>query len=115
MSGCLSYYLERSVKAVQRVERLCGTVINSFVGPEVRKYMDNLKSTLKSIGVENTYINHSNGGLMSIDESMRYPVKTALSGPAAGVVGAQYITELINEKDLITVDIGGTKLQTSVW
>ena len=48
--------------------------------------MDNLKSTLKSIGVENTYINHSNGGLMSIDESMRYPVKTALSGPAAGVV-----------------------------
>lgn len=101
-------------KQFREYERLCGTVINSFVGPEVRKYMDNLKSTLKSIGVENTYINHSNGGLMSIDESMRYPVKTALSGPAAGVVGAQYITELINEKDLITVDIGGTSTDISL-
>ena len=46
-------------KQFREYERLCGTVINSFVGPEVRKYMDNLKSTLKSIGVENTYINHS--------------------------------------------------------
>ena len=101
-------------KQFREYERLCGTVINSFVGPEVRKYMDNLKRTLKSIGVENTYINHSNGGLMSIDESMRYPVKTALSGPAAGVVGAQYITELINEKDLITVDIGGTDISLVV-
>ena len=51
---------------------------------------------------------------MSIDESMRYPVKTALSGPAAGVVGAQYITELINEKNLITVDIGGTSTDISL-
>ena len=51
---------------------------------------------------------------MSIDESMKYPVKTALSGPAAGVVGAQYITDLIEEKDLITVDIGGTSTDISL-
>lgn len=95
-------------------ERLCGTVLNSFVGPEVKKYMRNLKSTLEAIGIENTYINHSNGGLMSIDESMEYPVKTALSGPAAGVVGAQFITDLISEKDLITVDIGGTSTDISL-
>ncbi|MBQ1825647.1 MAG: hydantoinase/oxoprolinase family protein, partial [Firmicutes bacterium] len=60
-------------------ERLCGTVLNSFVGPEVKKYMNNLKKTLEDIGIMNTYINHSNGGLMSIEESMQYPVKTALS------------------------------------
>ena len=95
-------------------ERLCGTVLNSFVGPEVRKYMNNLKKTLESIGISSTYINHSNGGLMSIDESVKFPVKTALSGPAAGVVGAQYITELIGEKDLITVDIGGTSTDISL-
>ena len=95
-------------------ERLCGTVLNSFVGPEVRRYMNNLKSTLSSIGIENAYINHSNGGLMSIDESVRFPVKTALSGPAAGVVGAGYIADLIGEKDLITVDIGGTSTDISL-
>jgi len=95
-------------------ERLCGTVLNSFVGPEVKKYMNNLKLTLESIGIRSTYINHSNGGLMSIDESMKFPVKTALSGPAAGVVGAQYITDLIGEQDLITVDIGGTSTDISL-
>ncbi len=95
-------------------ERLCGTVLNSFVGPEVRKYMHNLKQTLADIGILNAYINHSNGGLMSIDESMQYPIKTALSGPAAGVVGAQYITALAGEKDLITVDVGGTSTDISL-
>ena len=95
-------------------ERLCGTVINSFVGPEVKKYMRNLKKTLEAIDIERSYINHSNGGLMSIDESIKFPVKTALSGPAAGVVGTRYITELIGEKNLITVDIGGTSTDISV-
>lgn len=95
-------------------ERLCGTVLNSFVGPEVRKYMNNLKKTLADIGILNAYINHSNGGLMSIDESMQYPIKTALSGPAAGVVGAQYITSLAGEGDLITVDVGGTSTDISL-
>ena len=101
-------------KQFREYERLCGTVLNSFVGPEVKKYMNNLKKTLESIGINNTYINHSNGGLMSIEESMKFPVKTALSGPAAGVVGAQYITNLIGEKDLITVDIGGTSTDISL-
>ena len=54
-------------------ERLCGTVLNSFVGPEVRRYMHSLKQTLADIGILNAYINHSNGGLMSIDESIQYP------------------------------------------
>jgi len=101
-------------KQFREYERLCGTVLNSFVGVEVKRYMNNLKSTLASIGIGNTYINHSNGGLMSIDESMKFPVKTALSGPAAGVVGARYVTELIGEKDLITVDIGGTSTDISL-
>ncbi len=76
--------------------------------------MNNLKETLGKIGIQNAYINHSNGGLMSIAESMQFPIKTGLSGPAAGVVGAQYITALIGEEDLITIDIGGTSTDISL-
>lgn len=101
-------------KQFREYERLCGTVLNSFVGPEVKKYMNNLKKTLEKIGIHNAYINHSNGGLMSIAESMQFPIKTGLSGPAAGVVGAQYITRLIGETDLITIDIGGTSTDISL-
>lgn len=101
-------------KQFREYERLCGTVLNSFVGPEVKKYMENLQKTLEEIGIQNTYINHSNGGLMSITESMKFPIKTGLSGPAAGVVGAQYITDLIGEENLITIDIGGTSTDISL-
>ena len=95
-------------------ERLCGTVLNSFVGPEVKRYMQNLKLALYEIGIDNVFINHSNGGLMSINETIQYPIKTGLSGPAAGVVGAQHIADLIGEKNLITIDIGGTSTDISL-
>lgn len=95
-------------------ERLCGTVLNSFVGPEVKKYMNILRDTLVGINIENTYINHSNGGLMSIEEAMIFPIKTSLSGPAAGVVGAQYLCELIGEHNLLTLDVGGTSTDISL-
>lgn len=95
-------------------ERLCGTVLNSFVGPEVKKYLLNLRQTLERAGIHSAYINHSNGGLMSIQEAVHYPIKTALSGPAAGVIGARYITEMIGEENLITIDIGGTSTDISL-
>jgi len=95
-------------------ERLCGTVLNSFVGPEVKRYMQNLQTTLHEVDIDNAFINHSNGGLMSINETIRFPIKTGLSGPAAGVVGAQYIAGLVGEKDLITMDIGGTSTDISI-
>lgn len=95
-------------------ERLCGTVLNSFVGPEVKKYLDNLQKTLEQIGIRKVYINHSNGGLMSIREAAAYPIKTGLSGPAAGVIGVQYLMNLINVKNVITIDVGGTSTDISM-
>lgn len=95
-------------------ERLCGTVLNSFVGPEVKKYLDNLKHTLEQIGIKKVYINHSNGGLMSIKEAAAYPIKTGLSGPAAGVIGVQYLMDLIGVKNVITIDVGGTSTDISM-
>ena len=95
-------------------ERLCGTVLNSFVGPEVKKYLDNLRNTLEQIGIHKVYINHSNGGLMSIEEASAYPIKTGLSGPAAGVIGVQYLMDLIGVKNVITIDVGGTSTDISM-
>ena len=95
-------------------ERLCGTVLNSFVGPEVKKYMVKLQKSLADIGIHKAYINHSNGGLMSINETTVFPIKTGLSGPAAGVVGAQYLTQMIGEKNILTIDVGGTSTDISL-
>ncbi|MFV0295318.1 MAG: hydantoinase/oxoprolinase family protein, partial [Hyphomicrobiaceae bacterium] len=53
-------------------------------------------------------INQSSGGLMSIERASRFPVRTALSGPAAGVVGAAHVARLAGSGDIITFDMGGT-------
>jgi len=54
------------------------------------------------------YINQSNGGLMSIETTFQNPIRTALSGPAAGVSGAVYMTKLAGIENIITFDMGGT-------
>lgn len=53
-------------------------------------------------------INQSSGGLMSIRQARRFPVRTALSGPAGGVIGAAHIARLAGREDVITLDMGGT-------
>lgn len=95
-------------------ERMCGTVINSFVGTEVQKYLNHLENTVKEIGISKIYINHSNGGIMSVHEAANFPVKTALSGPAAGVIGTHFVTKLMDVPNAITIDIGGTSTDISL-
>ena len=50
----------------------------------------------------------SNGGVAGAATIRRAPALTALSGPAAGVVGARDVAAACGIKDIITVDIGGT-------
>lgn len=95
-------------------ERLCATVINSYVGPSMKKYLNNLKNSLGEMGIEKIYINHSNGGIMSVKEAVDFPIKTALSGPAAGVVGAKFLADLKKYPSVITLDIGGTSADVSI-
>ncbi len=90
-------------------ERMSTTVLNGFLQPEVSHYMTRLGAELierlpnASIG-----INQSNGGLMSVEQAARFPIRTALSGPAAGVVGAVDTARRSHRQDVITLDMGGT-------
>ena len=53
-------------------------------------------------------INQSNGGLMSAATAAQYPVRTVLSGPAAGIVGALSVAKSAQRENVITLDMGGT-------
>jgi N-methylhydantoinase A len=94
---------------IREYERLTTTALNSYIGPIVGKYTTHFKQRIKDMGIGITpYINQSNGGLMSIETTFNNPIRTALSGPAAGVSGAIYITMLAAVKNIITFDMGGT-------
>ena len=56
----------------------------------------------------------SNGGVMSVDGRAQFPVRTALSGPAAGVIAASAIAKASGFANVITADLGGTSFDVSL-
>ena len=90
-------------------ERLSTTVLNGYLQPVVSRYLDHLERAVRRAAPETSIdINQSRGGLMSLDTARRYPIRTALSGPAAGVVGAIQVARAAECPDMITLDVGGT-------
>lgn len=90
-------------------ERFSTTLINAFLQPEVTRYMDRLQKEVRTVAPNAEFgIFQSSGGLMSVERAAQLPVRTALSGPAAGAVGASGAGALSAIGDVITLDIGGT-------
>jgi N-methylhydantoinase A len=96
-------------------ERMSTTVVNAFVGPRMGRYLGALRERVRGLGIPaEPYTIHSNGGLMSVAAVMQAPVRTCVSGPAAGVVGAASIGIAAGLPDLITFDVGGTSTDVSL-
>jgi N-methylhydantoinase A len=96
-------------------ERMSTAVVNAFIGPRMSFYLQRLQQRIAAVGVPVApYTIHSNGGLMSIDTVRRCPVRSCVSGPAAGVVGAAEIGRVAGLPDLITFDVGGTSTDVSL-
>ncbi len=90
-------------------ERLSTTVLNAYLQPVVSGYLERLREGLTERAPRAVLgINQSSGGLMSVDQASRFPIRTALSGPAAGAVGAVHVARLSGRRDVITLDMGGT-------
>ena len=96
-------------------ERFSTTVLNAFLQPVMSTYLKRLESELarRAPGAA-LGINQSSGGLMSARRAQQVPVRTALSGPAAGVVGALHVARLGARADVITLDMGGTSADVAL-
>ncbi|MFC0407154.1 hydantoinase/oxoprolinase family protein [Roseomonas elaeocarpi] len=94
---------------VREYERSLATVLNAQVMPAVSTYVRRLEERLEDQGIAAPLLlMKSNGGVAGAASIRRAPAVTALSGPAAGVVGAQAVSAAAGFPDIITVDIGGT-------
>ena len=96
-------------------ERFTTTCLNAFLGPKVRAYIDELSNRLKEAG-SNTelHIMTSNGGVTTPRAISRKPVNTLLSGPAAGVLGGDWVARQTKRDNLITLDVGGTSADIGI-
>jgi len=96
-------------------ERFSTAAINATIGPRMDRYLDRFLGRLRALGVAAVpYTVHSNGGLMPVDTVRQFPVRTCLSGPAAGVVGAAELARAAGFPNAITFDAGGTSTDVSL-
>ncbi|MCP5154246.1 MAG: hydantoinase/oxoprolinase family protein [Ectothiorhodospiraceae bacterium] len=90
-------------------ERFSTTLLNAFLQPTVGAYLGRLERALAArFPRAHLGISQSSGGLMSARRARAVPVRTALSGPAAGAMGAIDVARASGHADVITLDMGGT-------
>jgi len=101
---------------MREYERTSTTVINSYVGPPVKKYIESLVKQMKSSGFTKSrlMVMQSSGGILDSDSVVKIPAQIIECGPAAGVIGAQFISKLTGYENLITLDMGGTTAKASL-
>jgi N-methylhydantoinase A len=96
-------------------ERWSTTLLNAAVGPRMETYLESFLARVRDLGIAvEPFTIHSNGGLMSMRAVRAFPVRTCLSGPAAGVVGAAEIGRVAGFPNLVTFDVGGTSTDVSL-
>ena len=96
-------------------ERLSTTVLNAYLQPVIGQYLQTLETGVTEFAPAITLgINQSSGGLMSPARARKFPVRTALSGPAAGAIGAAFIARQTNRENVITLDMGGTSADVAL-
>ena len=96
-------------------ERFTTAAINGFIGPKIRSYINSLTKRLADAGISaELRIMRSNGGVVTGEVSSHLPATLLLSGPAAGVLAAQRVGEILGRDNLITFDMGGTSADIGI-
>ncbi|MGE3987280.1 hydantoinase/oxoprolinase family protein [Pseudorhodoplanes sp.] len=100
---------------IREFERSSTTVLNAYLQPVVADYLDRIESELRAQAFAGQLlIVQSNGGVMTVDTAKAMPVRTALSGPAAGVIAAAHIAQTAGFPNVVTGDVGGTSFDVSL-
>jgi N-methylhydantoinase A len=96
-------------------ERFSTTTLNAYLQPVMVRYLTHLEAALaERLPQAEVGINQSSGGLMSLARACHLPIRTALSGPAAGTIGAVEIARAAGRADVITLDMGGTSADVAL-
>ncbi|MFC2076831.1 hydantoinase/oxoprolinase family protein [candidate division KSB1 bacterium] len=101
----------RVLPEYREFERASTTVVNAYVAPVMTGYLEKLDRVTRGGHVR---IMQSNGGTAASKVAAEFPVRTILSGPAGGVIGAAYLAGKMGFQRIITFDMGGTSTDVSL-
>ena len=100
----------RVLPEFREYERTSTVVVNSYVGQVMARYLGKMEESLG----QGLRIMQSSGGSITAKLASEQPVRTILSGPAGGVVGAFYTAVQAGCPEIITLDMGGTSTDVSL-
>jgi N-methylhydantoinase A len=96
-------------------ERTSTVVANAYLAPKMGRYLENLQeSVAREFADARLHVMQSSGGIVSAGLAAREPVRTILSGPAGGVVGAYRVARLAGFERIISFDMGGTSTDVAL-
>jgi N-methylhydantoinase A len=101
--------------SIRFYDRVSTTALNSYVGPKLNRYIEQLVDRLASVGFRGLLlIMQSNGGVMTPESARASPALTLLSGPAGGPGAGLFYAKALGRDRTITTDMGGTSFEASV-
>ncbi|MFT5173651.1 MAG: N-methylhydantoinase A [Gammaproteobacteria bacterium] len=100
---------------IREYERTSTVVINAYVGPPVKTYLEAMIEQLAAMGVRGRLlVMQSSGGVLSAQAVLEKPAQIIECGPAAGVIGAAKLGAAQGYHNIITFDMGGTTAKASL-
>ena len=102
----------RLLAEYREYERFSTAVVNAYVAPKMASHLENLRHNLTGSQLR---IMQSNGSATGVELAQAEPIRTILSGPAAGVVGAAALATAMGTDRFITFDMGGTSTDVSLF
>ena len=119
---CQSMFPEAAVSISSEIapefrefERTSTTVIDAYLAPVVERYIDNLEGQLRDrYGDVDLRIMQASGGSMTTEMAKYRAVNIVNSGPAGGALAAAYVGRLTGDRQVVSVDMGGTSFDVGV-
>lgn len=89
-------------------ERASTVLVNAYLQPVMQQYLEGLRQKADRRNQSRIFVMQSSGGITALQTAAEQPVRTVLSGPAGGIVGASTLAKLSGFDRIITFDMGGT-------
>ncbi|HST11642.1 MAG TPA: hydantoinase/oxoprolinase family protein [Terriglobales bacterium] len=105
------------LREFREYERTSTVVVNAYLQPVMQRYLESLDQRLATRAASNPnriFVMQSSGGITTLETAARQPVRTVLSGPAGGVVGASATARLSGLRQIISFDMGGTSTDVAL-
>src|SRR6266849_7185790 len=98
----------RILPEFREYERTSTVVVNAYLQPLMQSYMERLAKRATNAGDVRIFVMQSSGGITALESAAREPVRTVLSGPAGGLVGAAAMAGRSGFRKILSFDMGGT-------